>query len=85
MIAFCDCTSQNLGLEDTCVSVRNTVETSHITNMKLASRQHSLFPKQFTTVTLIYSTEHCGNFHQTKKLVLICYSTQWVFIAYVFI
>lgn len=35
MIAFYDCISQDLGLEDTYVSVLNAVETSHITNMKL--------------------------------------------------
>lgn len=35
MIAFYDCISRNLGLEDTYVSVPNTVKTSRITNMKL--------------------------------------------------
>lgn len=35
LIAFYDCISQHLGLENSYVSVLNTVETSYITNMKL--------------------------------------------------
>jgi len=51
MTAFYDCISQNSGLEDTYVSVLNTIETSYITNMKLTGIKAA-----FTVSKAVY---HC--------------------------
>lgn len=51
MIPFDDCISQNVGLEDTYVSVLSTAETSHITNTKLTGIKAA-----FTVSKAVY---HC--------------------------